>query len=225
MDETYTYGKLKEKLIMLDKSTKSWFGENFLKSLQATHNPATSSSTTSQGPVPMEVDQVSYGHKGKGKNKGKNGKGKKGGWFGFPYGGKSYGKGKSKGKHKGKKGKSKSKGKHSYKGKGYNSGIGNSNTCRLCGQQGHWGNECPNRNNVSQVNDQGGAAPVQPVDAASVGGGTSTRRTSVGAASTTSQSTVSRASNVRRVKLYNVATPPLSGPEIFELESNADVEE
>ena len=171
MDETYTHGKLKEKLILLDKNTKSWFGENFLKSLQATHNPATSSSTTSQGPVPMEVDQVSYGHKGKGKNKGKNGKGKKGGWFGFPYGGKSYGKGKSKGKHKGKKGKSKNKGKQSYKGKGYSSGNGNNNTCRLCGQQDHWGNECPNRNNVSQVNDQGGAAQAQPTDAASVGGG------------------------------------------------------
>ena len=119
MDETYTYGKLKEKLILLDKNTKSWSGENFLKSLQATHNPSTSSSTASQGPVPMEVDQVSYG-KGKGKNKGgKNhsGKGKKGGWFGFPYGGKSYGKNKSKGKLKGKKGKGKNKGKQSYKGK------------------------------------------------------------------------------------------------------------
>ena len=43
MDETYTYGKLKEKLILLDKNTKSWSGENFLKSLQKTHNSATSS--------------------------------------------------------------------------------------------------------------------------------------------------------------------------------------
>ena len=41
MDETYTYSKLKEKLMLLDKNTKSWSGENFLKS-QATHNPATS---------------------------------------------------------------------------------------------------------------------------------------------------------------------------------------
>eukprot|EP00435_Cladocopium_sp_Y103_P046207 s2986_g13.t1 len=223
MDETYTYSKLKEKLILLGKNTKSWSGDSFLKSLQTIQNPATSSATTSQGPVPMEVDQVSYGHKGKGKNKGKSGKGKKGGWFGIPYGGKSYGHGKSKSKHKGKKGKSKNKGKQSYKGKGH--GSGNNNTCRLCGQQGHWGNECPNRNNVSQVNEQGGAAQGQPVDAASDGGTTSTRRTSVGSASTTSQSTTSRASNVRRVKLYNVATPPNSGPEIFELESIADVEE
>ena len=222
MDETYTYGKLKEKLILLDKNTKSWSGDSFLKSLQTIQNPATSSSTTSQGPVPMEVDQVSYGYKGKGKNKGKSGKGKKGGWFGIPYG-KSYGKGKSKSKHKGKKGKSKNKGKQSSKGKGY--GNGNNSTCRLCGQQGHWGNECPNRNNVSQVNDQSGAAQGQSGDAASVGGTTSTRRTSVGSASTTSQSTTSRASNVRRVKLYSIATPPISGPEIYELESNEDGEE
>jgi hypothetical protein len=24
--------------------------------------------------------------------------------------------------------------------------------CRVCGQAGHWGNECPNKGNVSQVN-------------------------------------------------------------------------
>eukprot|EP00435_Cladocopium_sp_Y103_P000040 s2725_g1.t1 len=120
MDETYTYGKLKEKLILLDKNTKSWSGDGFLKSLQAIQNPSTSSTTASQGPVPMEVDQVSYGHKGKGKNKGKSGKGKK-------------------------------------------------------GERSKW---CS-----------------------------------------------TRASNIRRVKLYNVATPPLSGPEIYELDSNADVDE
>ena len=84
--------------------------------------------------------------KGKGKNKGKN-KGKKGGWFGMPFGGKNGGGkngSKSKGKHKGKKGKGKQKGKQ--KGKGYG---GNNNVCRLCGQAGHWGNECPNQVNLS----------------------------------------------------------------------------
>ena len=143
MEDDITYSKLKDKLILLDKNTKAWSGDGFLRSLQQLQNPS-ASSTNYQGPAPMEVDQVQFGQKGKGKNKGKT-KGKKGGWFGLPYGGK-YGGGKN-GSNKRKKGKDKQKGKQKGKGHGGN----NHNLCRLRGQAGHWGNECPNKGNVSQV--------------------------------------------------------------------------
>ena len=80
MDEGMDYPKLKDKLILLivlDKNTKVWSGDTFLKNLQVFNQPSTSSSSNYQGPAPMEVDQVHYGSKGKGKNKGKQ-KGKKG---------------------------------------------------------------------------------------------------------------------------------------------------
>eukprot|EP00435_Cladocopium_sp_Y103_P057451 s1590_g19.t1 len=186
VDDDFSYKKLKDKLILLDKNTKSWWIKSNLAS-----------------------------------------KGKAGGWFGFPYGGGGRGGyqkgGKSKGKNKGKKGgKSKSKGKSS-KGKGYG---GNNNTCGLCGQVGHWGNECPNRNTVSQVNDnqgQNAAACTPSGKTTSVGGAIPLRRTSTRSGSS---STSAIRSNIRRVKLYNVATPPASSPEIFELESsNGEAEE
>ena len=101
MDDEVTYTKLKEKLILLDKNTRSWSGDGFLRNLQQAQNP-TSSSSTYQGPAPMEVDQVQFGQKGKGKQKGKS-KGKKGGGFGFPYGGGKSGKSYHKGKGKGRK--------------------------------------------------------------------------------------------------------------------------
>ena len=159
MDEGMDYAALKDKLILLDKNTKAWSGDNFLKNLQVFNQPSSSSSTY-QGPAPMEIDQVQYGNKGKSKGKSKS-KGKKGSWFGFPYGGKSGGhqKGgqKGKSKHKGKKsGKGKNKGKQ-QKGKGY--GGGNSgDTCRICGEHGHWGNECPLKNRVNQVAGSGNAS-------------------------------------------------------------------
>ena len=148
MDDGMDYAKLKDKLILLDKNTKAWSGDIFLKNLQV-FNQLSSSSSTYQGPAPMEVDQVQYGNKGKSKGKSKS-KGKKGGWFGFPYaGGGHKGSNKGKSKQKGKKGnKGKSKGTH-QKGKGYSSG--NNNTCRICGEYGHWGNECPLKSRVNQV--------------------------------------------------------------------------
>ena len=218
MEDDVTYSKLKERLILLDKNTKAWSGDGFLRNLQQLQNPTSSSSTSYQGPAPMEVDQVQFGQKGKGKSKGKS-KGKKGGWFGMAYGGKYGGKsnGKSKGKNKGKKGKGKNKGK-SQKGKGYGSGSSN-NTCRICGQQGHWGNERPSRNQVSQVNS---TAPsdgptIQPADSVS----NAPRRMST--ASTTSTTTASSKA-VRLVKMYHVATPP-QGPEHYELRSDLEEED
>ena len=100
MDDDVTYSRLKEKLILLDKNTKTWSGDGFLKNLQQLQNPS-SSSTSYQGPAPMEVDRGQLGQKGKGKFKNNKGKGKKGGWFGMAYGGK-YGGGKNSGKSKGK---------------------------------------------------------------------------------------------------------------------------
>ena len=93
----------------------------------------------------MDVDSVNYvGSKGKYKGQQK-GKGKKGGWLPFGYGEKSFGKslkGKGKQKGKGRKGK---KGKSKSFGGGKGKGGQDRNTCRVCGQQGHWGNECPNK--------------------------------------------------------------------------------
>ena len=61
--------------------------------------------------------------------------------------GKGRGKGKEKKGGKGKKGKGKSKGK-GKKGKGKRLGR---TVCRICHQEGHWGNECPNRHSVRNV--------------------------------------------------------------------------
>ena len=227
MDENINYEKLKEKLILLDKNTKSWSGDGFLKNLQQLQNPTTSSSSTSyQGPAPMEVDQVQFG-KGKHKGKGKQ-KGKKGGWFGLPYGGKfgnNKGNFKGKSKNKGKKGnhKGKQKSKNNGKGKGYGN---NSNVCRICGQHGHWGNECPNRNSVSQVNNPGSqqdAQVNQAGDGASTTGSTIPRRMST--ASTVSSQPTTASKMIRMVKMYNVSTPPSSQPERFEIQSEAADEE
>ena len=78
--------------------------------------------------------------KGKDKSKGKKGKSKVGKDF------KGNGKGKSDGKTKGKvKGKSKDGGK-SYSGAGQGKGKTlPGDTCRVCGEKGHWGRECPKR--------------------------------------------------------------------------------
>ena len=87
----------------------------------------------------MEVDQVGQVKgKYKGKQKGKDKKG--GGWFPYGFGGGKYG-----GKN--------SKGKSQFNGKGKGGGQ-DRNTCRLCGQQGHWGNECPNRQRAQTVTNQ-----------------------------------------------------------------------
>ena len=107
MDEGMDYTKLKDKLILLDKNTKAWSGDSFLRNLQMVTQSTSSSSSSYPGPAPMEVDQVQFGSKGKSKSKGKYKGGKKGGWFGLPVGGKyggfQKGGGKGKSKQKGKK--------------------------------------------------------------------------------------------------------------------------
>lgn len=139
LDDKIDYHTLKEKLTLMDKNSKAWSGDSYLKTVQ------NSMSSNSNGPAPMDVDQVGQVYKGKDKGGKKGGKGEKGGWFPFwlqrgKYGGKNS-KGKGKKGSKGKKGK-KGKGKYGCRGKGKG---GNSNTCRVCGQQGHCGSECPTK--------------------------------------------------------------------------------
>ncbi|CAL1158384.1 unnamed protein product [Cladocopium goreaui] len=51
MDEGMDYAKLKDKLILLDKNTKAWSGDNFLKNLQAFNQLTSSNSSNYQGPA------------------------------------------------------------------------------------------------------------------------------------------------------------------------------
>eukprot|EP00913_Durusdinium_trenchii_P016912 g15900.t1 len=130
LDDTISYEKLKDRLVVMDKNVRVWSGDSYLKMVQS------SMTQSSGGPVPMEVDQVGQiKGKQKGKRKGKDKKG--GGWFPFGYGGKQGGKtfkGKGK-KGKGKKGGKKGKSKYGGNGKGKGSGQ-DRNTCRICGQSG-----------------------------------------------------------------------------------------
>ena len=100
--------------------------------------------------------------------------------------------------------KAKANRKENRKAKGYG---GNNNVCRLCGQAGHWGNECPNKGNVSQVNLS--QAQDQPAGQVVGGDGASTTGSSIPRrASTASTISSQSSSKVRMVKMYNVATPP-----------------
>ena len=50
MDENMNYAALKDKLILLDKNTKAWSGDSFLKHLQIMNQPSSSNSSGYQGP-------------------------------------------------------------------------------------------------------------------------------------------------------------------------------
>ena len=196
MDDAVDYEKLKDKLVLLDKNVRAWSGDSYLKMVQ------NAMAQSSGGPVPMEVDQVGQiKGKQKGKFKGKDKKG--GGWFPFGYGGKQGGKSfKGKGKKgKGKKGGKKGKSKFGGAGKGKGSGQ-DRNTCRICGQVGHWGNECPNKHRAQTVTNQSHATASATVesDIASSAGG----KMSVASASTSAQS---NRPQVRQVRMYHVGTP------------------
>lgn len=205
LDDKVDYQALKEKLILMDKNSKAWSGDTYLKMVQNSMGVG-----GNNGPTPMEVDQVGQ-VKGKDKGGKKGSKGKKGNWFPFgfsggKYGGKSY-KGKGKKGSKGKKGGKKGKGKYGGRGK-VKGGMMNNNTCRVCGQQGHWGNECPNR--AQAVTQQ---TLAESEIASSAGGKRSTTTSSV--ASTNVPKTV------RQVTLYHVATPRDEEvtPALYEIQS------
>ena len=176
--------------------------------------------SSSQGPAPMEVDAAAKGKggdTGKGKQKGKQ----KGSWFNQWTNFSGWGKGKSyKGKSKGKgksKSKGKSKGKQS-KGKGKQKGKLSSDRCRVCGGTGHWGNECPQRQDARQVESRNDGNQSQ------VGSSVADTRVPSSAA-TTYSNTTGQTRSVRRVHLYHVGTPPCQTPEryaISEASSNDD---
>ena len=155
----------------------------------------------------MDVDQVGQVSKRKDKGGKKGGEGKKGGWFPFGYNSSKYG-GKSF-KGKGKKGKGK-KGKSKYGGRGRGKGGNvNNNTRHVCGQQGHWANECPNK--AQTVTQQS----LAESDIASSAGGKARSTTASSIASTNVPKTV------RQVTLYHVAAPgeEQETPILYEIQS------
>ena len=210
MDDSVTYNTLKEKLILMDKNSRVWSG-SYLKLVQ------NSIKNDPNGPAPMDVDSINYvGSKGQQKGKQK-GKGKKGGWFPFGYGGKSAGKstkGKGKQKGKGKKGK---KGKSKAFGGGKGKGGQDRNACRVCGQQGHWGNECPNK--AQTVTNVTAPSVVESEIASSAGG---KARAAGSGSSVASTATTGTRPQVRQVRMYHVATPrdELSTPVMYDIKSD-----
>ena len=137
-----TYADVREALLSYDQVSRSFSQEQILKQLEIIE-PRQAHDTS----APMEVDRVD---KGKGK-KGK-GKGKSSSWWNTSW---SFGRGRDGRKGGGRKGKGKGKGKHKGKkggGKYYGKGKKGKNNdgCRICGQLGHWGDECPQRQ-VHQV--------------------------------------------------------------------------
>ena len=201
LQDSSTYKSVKETMLLYEKTTKAWSSESVLREVGATQG-----GRQGDEPTPMEVDQVQghYKGKGKGKNKGKT-KGKSN-WstWGFGAGsawkGRGRGKGKGgrkgKGKSKGKKGKGKAKGKKGSK--GGKKGGSKGDRCRLCGQPGHWGNECPNRMMVGQ------AAETSVPDNASTQAPSSSASASTGRV-------------IRQVKMFHMGTPPSTLPEAFEV--------
>ena len=146
--EDATDDTLREVVLRYERSTQKWTTQ------VVTGIP----STSSDGPVPMEIDRVYKGnYKGMGKDKDgrdghksnyKNGKGGNS-WFSGPKGqGKNNGGGRF-GKGPGDKGKGKVKGKgtpsqSSPTGQPHTKGSGKVpyDTCKTCGDRGHWSKEC-----------------------------------------------------------------------------------
>ena len=136
VNESTNYAKVRETVLLYDSSTTKWTEQMVLGS------DNTMSST--DGPVPMEIDRV----ESKGKNKGAKGKSK------------SSPKGKSKGKGKTKDGKGKGKSFDQKGSKGNvnaqndrskGKGKGDSKACFVCGRQGHLAKDCWHSPHVRQV--------------------------------------------------------------------------
>ena len=102
----------------------------------------------------------------------------------------------------------KGKGKKGKKGKGKQNlgckGRSDRNTCRICGQQGHWGNERSNRQNVANINEQ--TPQVAESDIASSAQGTARAQGSGSSVAVTAYTTSTRP-QVRQVRMYHLETP------------------
>ena len=142
LSEDASYTEMREKVLSYERTTTSFSAQNLYHELRIKDQPK------QDEPTPMEIDRVAW----KGKDKGKKGKGKS-----FGKDGKSKGKGKPYGKVKGKdKSKGKDKGKNDGKGKGKLA----YDACKLCGERGHWGRECPTRA-LRQVRDDASTVATQ----------------------------------------------------------------
>ena len=164
MTETTTYAEIREWVLQFESLNAPW---------SSSLPSGKGASQSGGGPQPMDVDMVKGKH---GKNKGKNGKSK--GKDGKNKGETKDGKGKDAkpwtwpGQNPGKgwgaswqgqgwkqpwtsSGKDQQKGK--LRGKGVDGG------CAICGDMGHWKNECPKgQGRVNQVETQSTAGKAQP---------------------------------------------------------------
>eukprot|EP00435_Cladocopium_sp_Y103_P040582 s1727_g11.t1 len=192
MEEDADYSKIREKVISWERTASSWSSQAVYRELDIKKDDR------NDEVVPMEIDRVKG--KAKGKQKGKS---------------KSAGKD-SKGEGKWKDGKTKSKDKG--KGKDYGYGKGDAgrgkgkgslppDTCKPCGQKGHWGRECPVRS-LRQV------AEGSPSGGQSVASGSGPSTT----APMTSPSTT-----VRRITYFNMDDEDIIAEPFVRMIQDADV--
>ena len=223
-----TYAEIRESVLLFERTCQTWDPNTILQQFGNRDRLAGGNQNANDGPTPMEVDRVGYGdgQKGKGKwnNKGGKGKGSKGG-KGSPWwlsGGAGAGKGswqpkggKGKGKGKWSKGEKGSKG---YKGGKSKSKNKSKDSCRICGQYGHWGNECPRR--VQNVQEEPGYEQPQqalqaPQQLALTSGPATAYRT---------PPNLNAKQVVRQVRVFNIGTPPQTVEENWEpVEDEFDV--
>ena len=204
INEHTTYPQLKETMMGYDKACRAWTPESVLKSLQG-------STSSDQGPQPMEVDRIE--NKGKGKHKGK-GKDKGKSWWNYGgFGSGAFGRGRGKGRgHNNKgKGKGKSKSKSKSKGKdfgkkGKNKGKVDSQQCKLCYEYGHWSRECPNRMVQQVVQGDPAQLPQVPVQPAGQG----VQQQQVRHSPQSSYPSSTSASTVRRIFTIPMGVPTLT---------------
>ena len=129
MEEDADYGKIREKVVSYERTTSSWSSQANYREFDIKKDDGHDEA------VPMEVDRVKGIFKGKQKGKSK-------------WSGKDYNKGKGKWKDGKPKLKDKGKGKEYNKGdagRGKGKCYLSPDTCKLCGQKGHWSKECPVR--------------------------------------------------------------------------------